>query len=240
MKGLVLAAGKGSRLEHLSVNNNKCVTKINGKPIIFNSLENLANAGIESTIVVVGYRAEDVIAEVGNSIFGMDIEYVYQPCQTGVVDAIKLAENSIAGDDFFLCLGDEFMVNPRHRDMVLSFIENTEVSVLCGYCNVDDWKSIAKTYSIESNEFGEIVSLVEKPTHFPNSMMGTGDICFRNSIYDVIDQVEENRLRKQRELPDLIMSFIKSGVVGKKYCICDRYLNLNTLEDYREIGSLPS
>ena len=71
MKALVLAAGRGSRLPEETVETNKCMLTFRGKPLVQYSLENAIRAGVSEIIIVVGYRAEDVI-----NAFGIDFEGV--------------------------------------------------------------------------------------------------------------------------------------------------------------------
>ena len=53
-KAIILVAGMGTRLKPLTLSNHKCLTKVNGTPILFNALENLRRAGVDETLLVVG------------------------------------------------------------------------------------------------------------------------------------------------------------------------------------------
>jgi choline kinase len=59
MDALILAAGSGRRLRH---DRPKCLVDFGGRPLIDHQLEALAWAGVERTIVVAGYQADDVEA----------------------------------------------------------------------------------------------------------------------------------------------------------------------------------
>ncbi len=69
MKALVLAAGRGSRLESGIEQPNKCMLRLFGKPLVQYSLENASRAGASEIVIVVGFQAEDVI-----NGFGIDFE----------------------------------------------------------------------------------------------------------------------------------------------------------------------
>lgn len=58
MKGLILAAGRGSRLGDLTANNPKCMVKVFGKPLLEHQIESLTQAGIENIAIVTGYHSE--------------------------------------------------------------------------------------------------------------------------------------------------------------------------------------
>src|SRR3990170_2940342 len=111
MKALILAGGRGKRLDDLSIQNNKCMTKINGRPAIEYNLDNAVDSGVDEIIIVVGYRAEDIINYLGNKYKNKRLSYVIQWEQRGLVHAIECSKEALAGDDFMLLLGDEIMVN---------------------------------------------------------------------------------------------------------------------------------
>jgi|LSQX01.1.fsa_nt_gb choline kinase len=58
MKALILAAGMGTRLRPLTDTRPKCLVEVNGKPIIFNQIDNLGKNGIKNITVVAGYKSD--------------------------------------------------------------------------------------------------------------------------------------------------------------------------------------
>jgi NDP-sugar pyrophosphorylase family protein len=85
MKALILAAGRGSRLGDQTEDHNKCMLLMLGKPLIQYSLENAVRAGVSEIIVVVGYRAEQIINRFGIEFEGVRVQYVLQDDRTNPV-----------------------------------------------------------------------------------------------------------------------------------------------------------
>ena len=56
MQGLILAAGKGTRMGNIDVP--KCMLEINGRPIIKHQIDSFKKNGIEDIFVVTGYKSE--------------------------------------------------------------------------------------------------------------------------------------------------------------------------------------
>lgn len=56
MKAIILAAGRGSRMKHLTADLPKCLVKLRGKPLIEWQLKALRAAGINDIAVVTGYK----------------------------------------------------------------------------------------------------------------------------------------------------------------------------------------
>jgi L-glutamine-phosphate cytidylyltransferase len=58
MRAIILAAGRGSRMEHLTDERPKCLVNFRGKPLIEWQLEAIRSAGIKEIAIVTGYRNE--------------------------------------------------------------------------------------------------------------------------------------------------------------------------------------
>ncbi|MCG6553169.1 MAG: nucleotidyltransferase family protein [Candidatus Magnetominusculus sp. LBB02] len=233
MKALVLAGGRGNRINELSSERNKCMINLGGIPVLEYSLRRAAEAGVEEIVIVVGYRAEEIINTFGNRYMDKPVKYVIQWEQKGLVHAMECAKETIAGSDFVLFLGDELMVNPRHRQMLDEFNADG-VFALCGVLWVDNAELIKRTYTMIKDDERRIYRLVEKPRHPLNNFMGTGSCVFKNEIFDYAAVTPIHHQRKEKELPDLIQCAIDDGKTVKSFEICDQYANINSFDDFSE------
>ncbi|MFA7150648.1 MAG: sugar phosphate nucleotidyltransferase, partial [Candidatus Paceibacterota bacterium] len=59
-KVVIAAAGKGTRMLHLTRNKSKHLIKVNKKPFLSYLLDNLLEAGYRDFILVVGYKEESI------------------------------------------------------------------------------------------------------------------------------------------------------------------------------------
>ena len=57
-KGIILAAGRGKRMDHETDDKPKCLTKLLGKPLIDWQIRSLHEAGIYDIAVVTGYKGD--------------------------------------------------------------------------------------------------------------------------------------------------------------------------------------
>ncbi|MFT7465432.1 MAG: dTDP-glucose pyrophosphorylase [Pseudohongiellaceae bacterium] len=230
MKALVLAGGRGSRLESITETTNKCMLPLAGRPLIEHSLANALSAGVDEIVIVVGHLAEQIINSVGNCFEGVPVKYVIQWEQRGLVHAVECARATIEGADFMLFLADEVFVDPRHPEMIEMFM-NEELAVLCGTIEVEDRTQITKTYSIITGSHDEIHRLIEKPANPMNDIMGTGNCVFTNRIFDYIATTPINQQRGEKELPDLIQCAIDDGQSVKHFLVGRLYVNVNTPDE---------
>jgi dTDP-glucose pyrophosphorylase len=231
VKALILAAGRGRRLQPRSDERNKCMLRLFGRPLIEYSLENAVRAGAAEIVVVVSYRAEQIINAYGIAYGGVRVQYVLQEDPKGLVHAIECSQEAIGGQDFMLFLADEILWAPRHAEMVRKF-EEDRLTVICGVVKETDPDEIRKTYAvIEDDRDQRIYRLIEKPRNPPNQIRGTGNCIFRSRIFDYVPLTPINQNRQERELPDLIQCAIDDGLAVKSFDIGDGYVNINTPED---------
>jgi NDP-sugar pyrophosphorylase family protein len=205
--------------------------KFKGRHLIEYSLETARLSKVDEIIIVVGYRAEDIVNMFGIKYENIKVRYVIQDQQKGLVDALEHTRDALNGDDFILLLADEILIHPNPHEMIETF-KNENLFVLCGVTRVEDRSQISKTYSVISNEEdNRIYRLIEKPRNPFNDIMGTGNCIFKNEIFDYVPYTPINYVRKEKELPDLIQCTIDDGKPVKLFYINAQYVNINTPED---------
>jgi len=251
MKALILAGGRGERLGDLTKNSNKCMLLLKGKPVLEYNLRRASEIPeVNEIILVVGYRAEDIINKYGTTFsYTSDegthikkIRYVIQRNLEGLVHAIQCAREAIGEDDIFLLLGDEVFQNSRHREMIRLFSQYKDdppVDTFFGFCGVvsrekGKTEEIRKTYAILLDDVGNILRLIEKPQAHFNHWQGTGHCVFKNEILGYLNKTPIHPKRGERELPDLIQCAIDEGKMVKLFRLAEDYTNINSEEDLRE------
>jgi UDP-N-acetylglucosamine diphosphorylase / glucose-1-phosphate thymidylyltransferase / UDP-N-acetylgalactosamine diphosphorylase / glucosamine-1-phosphate N-acetyltransferase / galactosamine-1-phosphate N-acetyltransferase len=230
MKALILAGGRGKRLEACSAERNKCMLEFAGKPLIEWSLENCLSTAPEEIVVVVGYLAEQIINHYGNIYRGIRIRYAIQREQRGLVHAIQTAAPFLGSSDFMLLLADEILLDPNHAAMVERF-RRGDVFALCGLTTAPDPEAVRKTYAVFEDNDRRILRLVEKPRRAINQYQGTGNCIFSNGILEYIEYTPVSQARHEKELPDLIQCAIDDGHMVQSFLVGGRYININTVED---------
>ncbi|MEW5759376.1 MAG: nucleotidyltransferase family protein [Candidatus Thermoplasmatota archaeon] len=238
MKALILAGGRGKRLGEVTNSMNKCMLVLGGSPIIEYNINRATDIeDIKEIIIVVGHRAEDIINRYGTNYNGKKIKYVIQWEQKGLVHAIECSREAIGKDDFFLLLGDEVLINSRHKEMLGEFKDGSLFGI-CGVLRQKDKSKISRTYAVLVDNDGRIFRLIEKPKKPLNNFQGTGHCIFKNEILSYIDRTPIHPERGEKELPDLIQCAVDDGKVVKIFDICDEYTNINSEEDLKEAGEM--
>ena len=232
MKGLVLAGGKGTRISSITKGSNKCLLTINDRSIVSHNVKNLcALDEIDECIVVVGYRADAIIRDLGLKCNNKKITYCVQKKQKGLINALESAIENIQGNDFFMVLGDEMILKNHYQEAIKKF-NSSKVSSLIGIILVDDITNVKKTYTFKIDEEGNMTSFVEKPVYPFNNYMGTGNVIFRRDVLDLLAEVPVNPIRGEKELVDLCNLILEKERSIGSFVVGDAYFNINTIEDF--------
>ncbi|HEX7474382.1 MAG TPA: sugar phosphate nucleotidyltransferase, partial [Dehalococcoidales bacterium] len=122
MKGLILAAGKGTRLKPLTSTIPKHLLPVANKPILFYVLEQLKDAGLTDIgIVVSPETGPDIELAVKNgAAWDVKITYVLQRQPLGLAHAVKAATEYLADSPFLLFLGDN-LIKDRVKDLISKY-----------------------------------------------------------------------------------------------------------------------
>lgn len=152
MRGVVLAAGRGSRMMPLTHRRPKVLLPAGGDLLVASALEGLAAAGIEDVTVVVGYQAKGVREALGDgSRWGLDLDYALQDPPEGTGDAVACAGPF---EEDVLVVNGDVLVPPGG---VARVAEAGGWAV--GAAAVDD----PSAYGVLETRGGELVGLREKP-----------------------------------------------------------------------------
>ena len=128
MKAIILAAGKGARLEPANPESVKCLVKLGGATLIERQLEYLRASGITEIAVVVGFKAEHV-----RGTCGKEIEYVENPIfsETNSLYSLWLARHFFR--DGFVVLNSDVFFHPQLLNDLLT--AKHEDAILISYRN---------------------------------------------------------------------------------------------------------
>ena len=108
MQAIILAAGMGRRLGELTKNNTKCMVEVNGVKLIDRVLTYLSHLNLKRIVVVVGYKAENLVNYIENQYGNLNVEFVENPIydKTNNIYSLALAKDKFKEDDTLLLESD--------------------------------------------------------------------------------------------------------------------------------------
>ena len=206
MKAVVLAAGKGIRLRPLTDDKPKGMVEVAGKPILTYCFEHLAELGADELIVVVGYMKESIINHYDDEFEGVPITYAHQREQNGLAHALLTVEEHV-DEEFMLMLGDNVfeanlgdVVNRQRKARADAAFLVEEVP----------WEEADRYGVCDTNKYGEVVEVIEKPEDPPSNLVMTGFYTFSPAIFHACHLVQPSG-RGEYEISEAIDLLIRSG-----------------------------
>src|SRR5690349_12700479 len=100
MKAIILSAGQGSRLGHLTDDRPKCLIDFNGRTLLDRQLDTLAANGIEEAVVVTGFHDDLVDKAIAARTGGPRVRTIFNPFYK-VADntgSLYMAREELSGD----------------------------------------------------------------------------------------------------------------------------------------------
>lgn len=224
MKGLILVAGKGTRLQPLTYSQPKTLLPVANKPVLAYCIQSLVEVGIGEIGIVLNPTQEKAIREaVGTGEdFGVQLTYLYQVEAKGIADALKPAEPFIGDHPFILLLGDNLI-----QESLLALKRSLEEG------NADGAIMLAKVanpsdYGIAQLEEGRVIEIEEKPKEPKSNWAVIGAYAFTPAIFKAVKAILPSA-RGEYEITDAIQWLINQG-----YTIA----SVITRKHYSDVGNI--
>ncbi|WP_248518366.1 UTP--glucose-1-phosphate uridylyltransferase AglF [Salinarchaeum laminariae] len=206
MQAVVIAAGEGTRLRPLTEDKPKGMVEVAGKPILTHCFEKLVELGASELLVVVGYRKQDIIEHYGDEFQGVPITYSHQREPLGIAHALLTVEEHV-DDDFMMMLGDN-VFRANLADVVRRQMEDRADAAFL----VEEvpWEDATRYGVCDTNKYGEITQVVEKPDEPPSNLVMTGFYTFTPAIFHAAHLTQPSD-RGEYEISEAIDLLLQSG-----------------------------
>ena len=208
MKGIILAAGKGTRLYPMTKPVCKPLLPVYDKPLIYYSIAVLMEADIRDIMIIIPPDEEQTFRKLlgDGSAFGVQITYAVQYVARGIADAFLVAEDFVQGDSACLILGDNIFYAKDLHEKLMQAASNPNGATVFGYY-VDDPRAFGV---VEFDENGTAISLEEKPKH-PKSNYIIPGLYFYDAEVLALAKTLQPSARGELEITDLNRLYLESG-----------------------------
>jgi bifunctional UDP-N-acetylglucosamine pyrophosphorylase/glucosamine-1-phosphate N-acetyltransferase len=206
MKGVVLAAGEGSRMWPLAQTRPKHLLPIAGKPLLGHVLTALAENGISDVTLVVGFQ-EDVVrkALTTGEEYGVRLNYIVQPRWIGTAAALAKAYKALGTDRFLAVYGD-LMIDSIAVKLLLD--KAATCPRVMGVVRMPD----TSQYGAVELHGERVRNIVEKPSNVRSKpgWINAGMYVLDGGVFKAIAKTRASR-RAEYELTTSLQMLIKSG-----------------------------
>jgi dTDP-glucose pyrophosphorylase len=233
--GVILAAGKGTRIQPFSDHYPKPILPILGKPLIQHQVECLREIGVRRIIVVIGHLGFEIVRALGNGRdLGVAIEFVDQGPTLGIAHAVSKLEG-VVDRPFLLFLGDIFFL---HDDLsrMLAMLGPDDVRGVLAVKDESSVEAIRRNFVVLEDDHGFVRRVIEKPQYPPSRLKGCGLYLFDKYFFDAVRRTPRTAMRDEYEITDAIQIFIDDGHRLRAARVIRDDLNLSYPADLLDIN----
>lgn len=232
MKGIILAGGKGTRLNPLTEITNKHLLPIGKEPMIWHPVKQLVGSGINEILIITStHHMGDVVNSLGSGLrFGCEFTYRAQEEAGGIAHALALAEQFAQGHRIVVMLGDnifEYSINPHIQDFKQ---QASGARVLL--------KEVGEPerFGIAALDEKQIISIEEKPSQPKSSYAVVGCYMYDSQVFDLIRGIQPSQ-RGELEITAVNNLYIKKGQLQHSI-VQGRWTDAGTFESLQEANSI--
>lgn len=205
MKGLILCAGRGTRLHPFSYSQPKTLLPVANHPVLHYCILKLLEVGIRDICIVIHPSQTQIKDFVGDgSQYQATITFIEQDQPLGIAHAVGLGRSFIQDDSFMLLLGDNLLMDSLHR-LHQAFLQ-AQVDGALLLSEVER----PQDYGIAEVQDSRIVSVEEKPANPKGNLAVIGAYVFTPAIFSVIESLQPSA-RGEYEITHAIQALIDQG-----------------------------
>ena len=208
MKGIILAAGKGTRLYPLTTIFSKQLLPVYDKPMIYYPLSTLMLLGIKEVLIITTPEDKRMFSNLlgnGNKI-GMEIQYAIQDEPNGIAEAFLVGEEFIDNKPVTLILGDNLFYGHGYLDFLREKIKTIKGATVFGY-----WVKNPEAYGVvEFSQNNKVISLEEKPLKPKSNYAVPGLYIYDDQVVEFAKSLKPSA-RGELEITDLNNLYLKEN-----------------------------
>ncbi len=216
MYGVVLAAGRGTRMRPLTDRRPKPLLPVGDRSLLAGVLDACLPV-VDEFVIVTGYRGAAIEDAIGDRYAGAPVNYVEQADPAGTAHAVLQAKE-IVDDDFLVVNGDVVIEESLPRSLAEAdgtAIAVTEVEDPRSYGVVslaDDGGTTddAATHESTGAEHPTLETIVEKPADPPTNLANVGCYAFEADAFDALEATGESE-RGEFELTETLEILLDRG-----------------------------
>ena len=209
-KGIILAAGKGTRLMPATLTISKPLLPLYDKPMIYYPLETLVRLGIRDILFIVqegDLSKFKTIFGTGSDV-GLNFSYEIQKIQKGIADAYFIAKSFLDGCPSVLALCDNVFLGKNFFQFAKSaLIKMQDKGGSVFGLQVADPEKFG-VIELDSNK--NIVSIEEKPLKPKSNLIIPGIYFFDADVLKFVQSLKPSN-RGELEITDLIKIYLSEN-----------------------------
>jgi len=227
-KGIILAAGRGTRLYPATIVIGKPLLPIFDKPMIYYSLAILMKAKIREVCIVTNRHDLALFRELlcdGNHL-GMHIQYRIQEIPKGIADVFNVAEDFVENEECALVLGDNLFIGEQWDSRFTAIQEKPIIGATVFAYPVYDPERYG-VLKLDAQQ--QVIDVIEKPKNPPSNLAVTGLYFYDHKATQFAKSLKPSA-RGELEITDLNRLYLQQKQLN--------WMNLDASDDeWFDIGT---
>lgn len=210
--GIILAAGEGTRMKSLTP---KVLHQVCGEPMIKYILDLLQKAGVKDTIVITGYKAEELEEWLCANAKGL--RTVRQTKLLGSGDAVRQARRYLAGfqGDVLVLCGDTPLIDFRSLEKMVDAHQRNNASCTLLTAVLKNPTGFGRILRGEDNK---VIKIIEEQDADPYEKaideINVGAYCFKSSdLFSALEELTPDNKKKEYYLTDVVAALHRRKAV---------------------------
>lgn len=229
MNAVIMAGGKGTRVQSITSDIPKPMIPVLGKPILEYQIESLKRSGIEHITVIVGHLGNVIKEYFGNGEnWAVDINYITEEKPLGTAGALFYLKGELT-EDFVLVFGD-LMLDVDWNRFMSFHKEHGGYITLYGHPNAHPFDSDV-IVTDKNNKVLGIDSKNNTRDYYYHNFVNAGLYCINPKMLELIEK--EEKIDLEKDLTNKLIS--KSQVYA--YNSTEYVKDMGTPDRYYSVSS---
>jgi dTDP-glucose pyrophosphorylase len=218
-KIIIMAGGKGTRLDIFTRILPKPLIPVGEKPMIEHIIENFAKYGFHKFTLSLNYKAEMIKLYFSDNHKKYKIDYIQEKDYLGTAGALALGRQSLT--DTFIVSNCDVLIDANMDELLAFHRKNGNTATILGMV-----RNIKIPYGVLKAQKSDLEDIVEKPEyHF----------VINSGIYvlepEIIDLIQKNQFC---DMPDLLLAAKKAGHKVQIYPMTCSWFDIGQWSEYQK------
>jgi UDP-N-acetylglucosamine diphosphorylase / glucose-1-phosphate thymidylyltransferase / UDP-N-acetylgalactosamine diphosphorylase / glucosamine-1-phosphate N-acetyltransferase / galactosamine-1-phosphate N-acetyltransferase len=245
--GIILSAGRGSRMKPLTDHTPKPLAKIStsnseflqykDRTLLEINLDKMYPM-VDKFVITISYLGQQIIDQIGGSYKAKPVEYIWADSPTtGTLDAFRVAvfgstqtSKPTETNDFLVCNADNLCGDNYYKILQTQTQSNPNLATLVA-TEINDLETLKTLGVFQIDAENNLVKVVEKSPIFVSNLANIGIYYFPNNIKNLITSTRTDT-GKEELITDLFTQYLQNSPI-KIVSSNDHYIAISTVEDLK-------
>ena len=215
---VIMAGGRGTRLDLFTKILPKPLIPIGDKPIIEHIMDNFSKYGFKKFLISLNYKAEMIKMYFSDNHHEYEIDYVIENEFLGTAGALSLVKDRL--NDTFLVSNCDVIIDTNMERLFRFHKENKNHATI-----LSTVRHVKIPYGVLRAKKEELQDIIEKPEY--NYVINSGIYALEPEIIDLISN------NQHVDMPDLLLTAKKNGLQVQIYPMTCSWFDVGEWGEYK-------